>query len=56
MKKIKIEKKLSLTKETIAKLNNEELNVVKGGGTQTSCFYTCNGCQQATQVCPSYDC
>lgn len=35
MKKIKFEKKLSLSKETIAKLNNEQLNVLKGGGPLT---------------------
>lgn len=33
MKKIKIEKRLSLSKETIANLNNNQLNSVKGGGT-----------------------
>ncbi|HRG37380.1 MAG TPA: class I lanthipeptide [Bacteroidia bacterium] len=31
MKKIKIEKKLSLSKETIAKLNNDQLSTIKGG-------------------------
>jgi natural product precursor len=31
MKKIKIEKKLSLSKETITSLTNRQLNEVKGG-------------------------
>jgi natural product precursor len=50
MKKIKFEKKLSLTKETIAKLNANQLTVLKGGGTNTcpSDFHTCNEYCQAT--------
>ncbi|HRG37381.1 MAG TPA: class I lanthipeptide [Bacteroidia bacterium] len=35
MKKIKIEKKLSLSKETIAKLNAEKMTEIIGGGTAT---------------------
>jgi hypothetical protein len=31
MKKIKLDGKLSLNKETIAKLNDEQMNGVKGG-------------------------
>ncbi len=31
MKKIKFEKKLGLKKEVVAKLNNEEMNGLKGG-------------------------
>jgi natural product precursor len=31
MKKIRLEKKLSLNKETISKLNEDQLNNVKGG-------------------------
>jgi hypothetical protein len=34
MKKIKIEKRLSLNKETIAVLNAKQLDVVKGGDVQ----------------------
>ena len=33
MKKIKIEKKLKLKKETVATLTNRQLNNAKGGGT-----------------------
>jgi len=32
MKKIKLNGKLSLNKETIAKLNDDQMNSVKGGG------------------------
>ena len=32
MKKIKLDGKLSLNKETIAKLNDDQMNGVKGGG------------------------
>jgi natural product precursor len=32
MKKIEIKGKLSLNKSTIANLNNEQMNAVKGGG------------------------
>ena len=31
MKKIKIDKKLSLNKETIARLSNQQMNEIKGG-------------------------
>lgn len=31
MKKIKFQKKLSLNKETIAKLNEDQMNQIKGG-------------------------
>lgn len=54
MKKIKFEKKLSLTKETIAKLNNSQLTELKGGGTNTcpSDYYTCNSlCQTVMPLC-----
>jgi len=45
MKKVNLNGKLSLKKETIAKLNNEQMNVVKGGHTGVfSCDPTCNGC------------
>jgi len=47
MKKVKLNSKLSLSKETIAKLNNGELNNVKGGtgGTLTE------GCCQTDECC-----
>ena len=31
MKKVKFEGKLSLNKETIAKLNDDQMNMIKGG-------------------------
>lgn len=43
MKKIKIAKKLSLNKETIIKLNKQELTSLIGGGT--------NGCAPNTAPC-----
>ena len=51
MKKIKLTGKLSLNKETIAKLNDEQMGNVKGGG------YTTNNLPQ-TQCrdnCDSFD-
>lgn len=36
MKKVKITGKLSLNKETIAKLNEDQMNRIKGGLTETS--------------------
>jgi natural product precursor len=45
MKKVNLTGKLSLKKETIAKLNNEQMNVVKGGRPNTN---TCgSGCMIA---------
>ncbi len=45
MKKVNLNGKLSLNKETIAKLNNEQMNVVKGGRPNTN---TCgSGCMIA---------
>lgn len=43
MKKIKLNGKLSLNKETIAKLNDEQMNSVKGGAgsSLTKCGYNC---------------
>ncbi|HSH65378.1 MAG TPA: class I lanthipeptide [Bacteroidia bacterium] len=64
MKKIKFEKKLSLSKETIAKLNNEQLNAFKGGGGSTECpsdyvtcknCYTYYGCQASLTTCTLSD-
>jgi len=48
MKKVKLTGKLSLKKETIAKLNGEQMNTVKGG-TLAGCTYTCgNKCVDYT--------
>lgn len=44
MKKIKIEKKLSLNKELIANLNNKQLAELKGGDSTI------------TRTCPTYGC
>ncbi len=41
MKKIKIQGKLSLNKSTIASLNREELNEVKGGASTKSEMKRC---------------
>ena len=43
MKKVKFEGKLSLNKETIAKLNDEQMNVIKGGAVEAlSWFRDCS--------------
>jgi natural product precursor len=58
MKKIKFEKKLSLSKETIAKLNGNQLTELKGGGTNTcpsDCF-TCVTCPTTVLQCPTNTC
>ena len=50
MKKVKFEKKLSLNKETISKLNKDQMNNVKGGQmilslvTCRSAVSKCAGC------------
>jgi natural product precursor len=44
MKKIRLNSKLSLNKETIARLNDDEMNNVKGGHYPLSDYYgTCYG-------------
>lgn len=50
MKKVKLSGKLSLNKETIAKLNNEQMANVIGGGTATNCI----GCASVT--CQASNC
>ena len=52
MKKIKFEKKLSLNKKTIAKLNNEQMKEVKGGS--TICFTPTS--MICTQYCVTATC
>jgi natural product precursor len=51
MKKIKLESKLSLNKETIAKLNDNQMNAIKGGDTNTLPATICvqNSCPQPCQ-------
>jgi natural product precursor len=64
MKKIKIEKKLSLSKETIASLTNHQMNELKGGSgpytrhcptsdqsNPTVCGETGGGQSQTSSVC-----
>jgi hypothetical protein len=59
MKKIKLNGKLSLNKETVSKLNDGQMQGVKGGAWFT--LYHCgsrncatnNGCITATCICPT---
>ncbi len=44
MKKIKIEKKLSLNKETIANLNSEQMKLIQGGSDSETCGPNTQGC------------
>ncbi|MBI5219079.1 MAG: hypothetical protein HY958_09130 [Bacteroidia bacterium] len=56
MKKPKFIKKLVLNKDTIARLNNEETNAVRGGGGESgvSCWTVCQtGCQQTCTCVPT---
>lgn len=52
MKKIKLDGKLSLNKETIAKLNDNQMNNIQGGqgSSLTVCGYNCPSHRGAT--CP----
>ena len=50
MKKIKLNKKLQLNKETIAKLNNDQMNGVKGGASET-CVTNCGTCATYCGTC-----
>lgn len=56
MKKVKFNGKLSLNKETVAKLNVEQMNVVKGGAIEEvagglSWFKCCKGtCSNAVSA------
>ena len=47
MKKLKLNSKLSLNKETIVKLNDKQMNGVKGGLLSIS-----KNCSHATGSCP----
>ena len=40
MKKVNLNGKLSLNKETIAKLNDDQMNSIKGGATHFPCIVT----------------
>ena len=48
MKKLTVKGKLSLNKETIAKLNNEEMQHANGGATATCSNICTQGCPTAT--------
>ena len=52
MKKIKFTGKLSLNKETISKLSNEQMNQVNGGN-NAAAMATKAGCTPITFDCPS---
>jgi len=51
MKKVKFEGKLNLNKETIAKLNQDEINSIKGGATYP-CFVKTGACPVITTIRP----
>lgn len=44
MKKVKFEGKLKLNKETVAKLDNNQMNNVKGGAQAASFITLCRSC------------
>ncbi|WP_343689975.1 class I lanthipeptide [Chitinophaga sp.] len=44
MKKINLGKKLSLDKETIAKLNEQQMQNVQGGDSEIACTVSYNSC------------
>ena len=50
MKKVNLNGKLSLKKETIAKLNNEQMNFVKGGDIKTAGACASSACE-VTYLC-----
>jgi hypothetical protein len=53
MKKVKLNGKLSLNKETIAKLNDEQIKTIKGGvkGGFLSIRYDCSKRHTCKRVC-----
>ncbi len=51
MKKVKFNGKLSLNKETIAKLNDEQMNVVNGGATARGCTTLARSCNTCVVNC-----
>jgi predicted metal-binding protein len=59
MKKVNLKNKLSLNKETVANLNNIQMNEVNGGQVPTKTCYTyCIGCAQtgSDTSCPPSHC
>jgi bacteriocin-like protein len=56
MKKIKFNGKLQLHKQTIAKLNDNQMNNIQGGYSSTECYtpkYSCNPTITLGPVCCS---
>jgi natural product precursor len=53
MKKIKFEKKLSLNKETVANLTDDQMNRIKGGReiSEQVCTITCNAAFTCAKGC-----
>jgi natural product precursor len=59
MKKVTLNKKLQLNKETIANLNKGEMNNVLGGGLPSlTCVKNSCGpvCIPQSELCPTYKC
>ena len=56
MKKIKLDGRLSLNKETIATLNDEQMNVLKGGDKDGNNFLSLGKwCTKTAQTCVGQD-
>jgi natural product precursor len=53
MKKVKFEGKLSLNKQTVAKLNQNQMTRVKGGGFSDGCT---DGCTTDTSFRTAWNC
>jgi len=52
MKRKKIEKKLNLSKKTVANLELQSMEAIHGGlYTTNSCFYTCDPCDTEDMSC-----
>ena len=51
MKKVNLNGKLSFKKETIAKLNDEQMNSLNGGATNLT-YQTCKTCPGQNTTCP----
>ncbi len=55
MEKIKLKNKLSLNKESIARLNKDEMNGIQGGGWSAGCTDGC-GTAKTWLNCTQADC
>ena len=56
MKKIKFEGKLKLNKETISKLNDEQMKHANGGGTILTTWYNCATRRSCVTICQQTTC